>query len=188
MLKRVILFMNIEVDEVNTIRNNMNNMLNDEFVQYCTDDGVVFNTILSNVKKKYPSMYEAVKSKSFEHVVSSIQTHEELVNFCEDVFDKVNDMVYYRFEQNEYASYELHDLVILPTVLSNDEFKGDCIKIGWVTPMDVSHLVDHENMTSHTAERFQLAYADYLRKNKDRFDKFFDGDSIETVMEYIRST
>ena len=188
MLKRVILFMNIEVDEVNTIRNNMNNMLNDEFVQYCTDDGVTFNAMLSNVKKKYPSLYEEMKEKSFENVLSSITSHEALVQLCEDVFDKVNDMVYYRFEQNEYASYELKGAVVLPTVLSNDEFKGDCVKIGWVTPIDVSHLVEHENMTSHTAERFQLAYADYLRKHKDKFDKFFDGDSIETVMEYIRST
>lgn len=187
MLKRVILFMSVEVDEVNDIRNNINNPVNDEFIQYCTDDGVIFNAMLANIKKKYSSFYNDMKNKSFDAILSSVKTHEDLVKLCEDVFDKVNDMVYYRFEQDEYSCYELSGVVVLPTVLSNDEFKGECTKIGWVTPINTSHLIEHEHISEHNAQRFQLAYLDYLRKNKDRFDKFFDGDSIETVMEYIKS-
>lgn len=186
MLTKIVLVMNIEVDEIYTLRNTLNSRLNDEFVQYCTEDSIVFNKMIANLKSKYPkALVDLFIAHNYNDVIGQLSS-EELITFFEIAFDKTNDLVYYRFEANSYSQYELSGKVVLPTAYDGLRPK-DALYIGWVTPHNIGHLVEHEGLTEENAAKVQIAMSTILRKHKDEFDMFFDGSSVEEVMEYIRN-
>ncbi len=186
MLTKIVLVMNIEVDEIYTLRNTLNSRLNDDFVQYCTEDSIVFNRMIANLKSKYSKpLVDLFASHNYNDVITQFND-EELITFFEVAFDKTNDLVYYRFEANTYSQYELSGTIVLPTAYDGLRPKN-AKYIGWVTPHNIKHLVEHEGLTEENASRVQNALSYILRKHKDEFDIFFDGSSVEEVMEYIRN-
>jgi len=186
MLTKVVLAMNIEVDEIYTLRNSINNRVNDDFVQYCTEDSIVFNKMIANLKTRYPKpLVDSFVARDYDNVISQL-TNEDLITFFEIAFDKTNDLVYYRFEANTYSQYELSGKIVLPTAY--DGLRPNGAKyIGWVTPFSIEHLVQHEGLSEVNATRVQCAMSTILRDHKDEFDVFFDGSPVEEVMEYIRA-
>jgi hypothetical protein len=186
MLTKIVLVMNIEVEDIYRIRNAINNPMTDEFVQYCAEDSIVFNKMIANLRNTYPKpLVDDFVSHNYNAVLDQLND-DELVKFFEVAFDKTNDLVYYRFEASTYSMYELSGKIVLPTAYDGLRPK-DAVYIGWVTPHDIEHLIEHEGLTEHNANRVQNALSIILRKNKDDFDMFFDESPLEEVLEYIRN-
>lgn len=185
MLTKIVLAMNPEIDDY-TIRNTINNRVNDAFVQYCAEDNIVFSRMVSNIKQAYPSnIANWFVNRQFNNVVEFF-SDDELIKFFETAFYKANDLIYYRFEADTYGVYNLSGKVVMPIGFDGTR-PQNAIFIGWVSEQSADHLMDHEGLTEANAKRVQLALDTILRKNKGMFDVFFDGNSTEEVMEYIRS-
>ena len=177
--------MNPEVDD-HTIRNTVNSWVNDNFVQYCAEDFIVFNRMITNIKKVYPaSVVNRFVERDFNTLIENF-SDEALIEFFEIAFKGVNDLIYYRFEANTYSQHDLTGKIVLPIGYDGTR-PNDVIYIGWVSDQPVDHLMEHEGLTEHNAIRMQKALNTILRKNKDVFDVFFDGNSTEEILEYIQS-
>lgn len=179
--------MNAEVDEVNQIRNRVNNQFNDKFIQYCTTDSLVHERINKNfIQNGYSKeIIKAFENNDYNLCVQLIQ--EPLDIFLEKIFSDVNTITFLKFESPTFIDKDISDTVVLPVVYSGEKPDFDCVYIGWITPHSPQHLIDHEKFDEEVANKFQYAYAEMLRKHKEEFDVFFDGNSIEEVTEYIRS-
>lgn len=185
MLTKIVLAMNPEIDD-HTIRNTINNRVNDSFVQYCAEDSIVFNRMVSNIKHSYPSnITDWFINRQFNSLVE-LFSDDELIKFFETAFYKANDLIYYRFEADTYGIYNLSGKVVMPIGFDGSR-PQNAVFIGWVSEQNTDHLMEHEGLTEENAKRVQRALDTILRKNKDMFDTFFDGNSVEEVMEYIRS-
>lgn len=186
-MPKVVLVMNAEVDEVNQIRNKINNRFTDKFIQYCTTDSLVHEKINKNlIENKYSKeIIKAFQNKDYNLCVQLIL--EPLEIFLEKIFSGVNSITYLKFEANTFTDKDIIDTVVLPVVYSGEKPDFDCVYVGWITPHSPQHLVEHEKFDEETANNFQRAYANMLRGHKEEFDMFFDGNSTEEVMEYIRS-
>lgn len=190
MLKRVVLAMNIETyDANNKIRNTCNNWHVDNFVQFCMEDAYFLDIVTKNlIKHKYPKdVIDAFKAGNYKYVFESITDEASYIRFFEEAFDDMNRFIYLKYEADTYLDIDLADHVVLPIAYSGNRPHVDHIYIGWVTPLSVEHLIEHEKLTSEAAHLFQKSYSNLLRKHKDEFDVFFDGNSVEEVIGYIKS-
>jgi hypothetical protein len=187
-LNKIVLAMNIEVDEVYDIRNQTNDKLSNAFVEYCIEDSYVRERALKNlIANKFDSkVIEAFKVLDLQTVFGSIQ-EDKLVDFFEKICYKLNDMIYIKFESDTFKEFDLNGKVVLPVVYSGNRPFTPHKYIGWVTPHNIDHLLEHEKITADVATKVQLSYAELLRKHKDEFDIFFDGSTIEEVLEYINN-
>ena len=187
-MTKIVLAMNIEVDEVYEIRNRTNRGVSNAFVEYCIEDSYVRERALKNLiaNKFDPKIIEAFKVLDLQTVFSSIP-NDQLVDFFEKICYKLNDMIYTKFESNTFKEFDLQGKIVLPVVYSGNRPFTPHKYIGWVTPHNIDHLLEHEKITEDVATRVQLSYAELLRKHKDEFDAFFDGSSIEEVLEYINN-
>lgn len=188
MLNKIVLAMNIEVDEVYEIRNQTNRGVNAEFIEFCIEDSYVRERALKNLitNKMSPDIIAAFKKLDLQTVFSSVPD-EQLVDFFEKMCYKLNDMIYTKFEANTYKHHDLSGTIVLPVVYSGNRPFTDHKYIGWITPYSIDHLLEHEKITEDVASKVQLRYAEMMRKHKDEFDVFFDGSSIEEVLEYINN-
>lgn len=184
MLKKIVLVMNFEVDEIYEIRNMINSRLAEEFVTYCIEDSFVREKVLANiVSNGYDkTLINAFKAMDLETVFNAV-SHSDM----EKIFYKVNDIIFLKFEGNTYHEHDLDGVVVLPVIYSGSRPFTDHTYIGWVTPYDISHLIEHEKISKSAAEKAQNEYVTMLRNHCDEFDVFFDGNSIGDIVEYIRS-
>jgi hypothetical protein len=188
MPNKIVLAMNIEVNEVYNIRNQTNGRLSNAFVEYCIEDSYVRERALKNLvaNKIDRKVVEAFKVLDLQTVFSSVPD-DELVDFFEKMCYKINDMIYTKFESDTFKHYDLRGTIVLPVVYSGNRPFTQHKYIGWVTPHSIDHLLEHEKITEEVATKVQLSYAELLRKHKDEFDVFFDGSPIEEVLEYINN-
>lgn len=188
MLNKVVLAMNMEVNEVYDIRNRTNRGVSNAFVEYCIEDSYVRERALKNLiaNKVEPKIIEAFKALDLQTVFSSIPD-DEMVDFFEKMCYKLNDMIYTKFESDTFKEYDLRGTVVLPVVYCGNRPFTQHKYIGWVTPHSIEHLLEHEQITEEVATKVQLSYANLLRKHKNEFDAFFDGSPIEEVLEYINN-
>ena len=189
MLKKVVIAMNVEVNEVNDIRNKMNNYAVDDFVQFCMEDALFHDIVKKNMQSHgYPKqIVTAFETKDYKTVFEWFDSHDSLIEYFEKCFYDMNRIIYLKYEATTYKDIDLEGFAILPVAYSATRPYTPHTYIGWVTPFDTTHLIEHENVNDDKARLFQEAYSDLLRKHKDEFDVFFDGAAIEEVMEYIRS-
>ena len=190
MLKRVVLAMNIEVDDVNNkIRNNINNWHADNFIQFCMEDAYFLDIITKNlIQHNYPKdIIEAFKSGDYKSVFESFKDQTSYMKFFEEAFYDMNRFIFLKYESDTFMNQELQGYVVLPIAYSGNRPHGPHTYIGWVTPRSINHLVTHENLTEDAAHLFQESYSNFLRQRKGEFDAFFDGSTAEEVMEYIRT-
>ena len=190
MLKRIVLAMNIEVDDVNNkIRNGVNKWHEDNFIQFCMEDAYFLDIITKNlINYEYPKdVVDAFKRGNYKYVFESFKDQESYMKFFEEAFHDMNRFIFLKYEADTYLDRELTGHLVLPIAYSGNRPHVQHTYIGWVTPRSISHLTNHENLTEEAAHLFQEAYSNFLRKHKDEFDVFFDGATAEEVMEYIRS-
>ena len=181
--------MNVEVDEVNDIRNKMNNWAVDDFIQFCMEDALFHDIVAKNMQKYGYSKHvvDSFVNKDYKTVFESFDTREDLIEYFEKCFHDMNRIIYLKYEADTYKDLDLDGYAILPVAYSGTRPFTPHTYIGWVTRLDPTHLIEHENVVEHKALLFQEAYSDLLRKHKDEFDVFFDGATIDEVMEYIRT-
>jgi hypothetical protein len=186
MLNKVVLAMNIEVDEIYQIRNRTSNKIGKHFVEFCIEDSYVRERALKNLiaNKIDPEIIGAFKKLDLQTVFSAVPA-EQMVDFFEKMCYKINDMIYTKFESDTYREFDLSGTIVLPVVYSGNRPFTDHKYIGWVTPFSTEHLLEHEKITEDVATKVQLRYSEMLRKHKDEFDVFFDGSSIDEVLEYL---
>jgi hypothetical protein len=190
MLKRVVLAMNIEVDDVNNkIRNGVNNWHVDNFIQFCMEDAYFLDIITKNlIKHNYPKdVVEAFKSGDYKYVFESFKDESSYLKFFDEAFHDMNRFIFLKYEADTYLDRPLEGYVILPIAYSGNRPPVPHTYIGWVTPHNINHLLNHEHLTEEAAHLFQDSYSTFLRQRKDEFDVFFDGSSAEEVIEYIRT-
>lgn len=187
-MRKIVLVMNIEVDEVYEIRNRTNRGVSNAFVEYCIEDSYVRERALKNLiaNNADPKIIEAFKVLDLQTVFSLVPD-DKLVDFFEKICYKLNDMIYTKFESDTFKHYDLRGTIVLPVVYSGNRPFTEHKYIGWVTPYSIDHLLEHEKITEDVATKVQLSYAELLRKHKDEFDVFFDGSPIEEVLEYINN-
>ncbi len=190
MPNRVVLAMNIEIDDVNNkIRNNINNWHADNFIQFCMEDAYFIDIITKNlIKHDYPkSTIDAFKAGDYKSVFESFTDQESYMKFFEEALNDMNRFIFLKYESDTYLDRELTGHVVLPIAYSGNRPHIEHTYIGWVTPKSITHLTTHENLTEEAAHLFQDSYSNFLRSKKDEFDVFFDGSTAEEVLEYIRS-
>jgi len=190
MLKRIVLAMNIEIDDVNNkIRNSVNPWYVDNFIQYCMEDAYFLDIITKNlIHHKYSKdIVDAFKSGNYKYVFESFKDQESYIKFFEEAFHDMNRFIFLKYEATTYLDKELNGLVVLPIAYSGNRPQVPHTYIGWVTPHSIDHLVTHENLSEEAANLFQESYSNFLRSHKDKFDVFFDGNSAEEIIEYMRS-
>lgn len=187
-MRKIVLVMNIEVDEVYEIRNRTNRGVSNAFVEYCIEDSYIRERALKNLIANHtdPKIIEAFKALDLQTVFSLVPD-DKLVDFFEKICYKLNDMIYTKFESDTFKHYDLRGTIVLPVVYSGNRPFTEHKYIGWVTPYSIDHLLEHEKITEDVATKVQLSYAELLRKHKDEFDVFFDGSPIEEVLEYINN-
>lgn len=79
-------------------------------------------------------------------------------------------------------------IVLVYPVVSYKPQKVDHF-IGWaVDPQDygVEHMGEHERIGEEAATQVSNAHNEWMRENQQQYDKFFDGASIDEVIQYIR--
>lgn len=190
MLKRVVLAMNIEVDDVNNeIRNKINGWHVDNFIQFCMEDAYFIDIITKNlITNNYPKdIIEAFKSADYKRVFESFKDQDSYKKFFKEAFYDMNRFIFLKYESDTFIDKNLEGYVTLPIAYSGNRPSVPHTYIGWVTPRSIKHLVTHENLTEEAAHLFQESYSNFLRDHKDEFDVFFDGSTAEEVLEYIRS-
>jgi len=190
MLKKVVLAMNIEVDDVNnTIRNNINSWHVDNFIQFCMEDAYFLDIVTKNlIRHKYPNAtIEAFKAGDYKTVFESFKDQDSYIKFFEEAFYDMNKFIFLKYEADTYQAQPLQGYAVLPIAYSGNRPHVPHTYIGWVTPRSIKHLVTHENLNEEAAHLFQESYSNFLRNHKDKFDVFFDGSSAEEVLEYIRT-
>jgi hypothetical protein len=190
MLKKVVLAMNIEIDDVNNaIRNKVNNWHADNFIQFCMEDAYFLDIVAKNlIQHEYPQdVIDAFKRGDYKYVFESLQDQDTYIKFFEEAFHDMNKFIFLKYESDVYIGRELEGHVVLPIAYSGNRPHVPHVYIGWVTPRSIHHLVTHENLSEESAHLFQESYSNFLRKHKDKFDVFFDGNSSEEVIAYIRS-
>jgi len=190
MLKRVVLAMNIEVDDVNNkIRNGLNNWHVDNFIQFCMEDAYFLDIITKNlISHDYSKdVVEAFKSGDYKYVFESFKDEQSYKMFFQEALHDMNRFIFLKYEADSYLDRSLEGYVVLPIAYSGNRPVVPHTYIGWVTPHSINHLLNHEHLTEEAAHLFQDSYSSFLRERKDEFDVFFDGSSAEEVMEYIRS-
>jgi hypothetical protein len=190
MLKRVVLAMNIEVDDVNNkIRNNINNWHTDNFIQFCMEDAYFLDIITKNlIQHNYTKdIIDAFKSGDYKSVFESFKDQTSYMKFFEEAFYDMNRFIFLKYESETFMNQGLQGYVVLPIAYSGNRPHVPHTYIGWVTPRSINHLVTHENLTEDAAHLFQESYSNFLRQRNGEFDAFFDGSTAEEVMEYIRT-
>lgn len=189
MLKRVVLAMNIEVDDANnTIRNGLNNWHVDNFIQFCMEDAYFIEIITKNlIQNNYSKdVVDAFKSGDYKYVFESFKDEASYLKFFDEALHDMNRFIFLKYEGDTYLDRELEGLCVLPIAYSGNRPQVPHTYIGWVTPHNINHLLTHEHLDEEAAHLFQRSYSTFLRQRKDEFDMFFDGSSAEEVMEYIR--
>ena len=186
MLRKIVLVMNMEVDEVYHIRNLTNRGVNNEFIHFCIEDSYVRERALKNLihNNVDPKIIEAFKKIDLQTVFDSVK-EEELSEFIEMMCKGINDIIYTKFEATTFKDHDLDGTVVLPVVYSGNRPFVEHTYVGWITPFDITHMLEHEKISEDVANKVQKNYGVMLRKHKDEFDVFFDGSSIQEVLEYL---
>lgn len=190
MLKKIVLAMNIEVDDINnTIRNRMNNRLVDSFIEFCMEDAYFLDIIVKNlIRYQYSEdVVNAFRSGDYKYVLESIKDEETYLKFFREALEDMNRFIFLKYEANSYLGHDLTGYAVLPIAYSGNRPQTEHVYIGWVTPHSTTHLLKHERLDLDNANLFQKSYSNFLRQHKDEFDVFFDGNSAEEVIEYMRS-
>lgn len=182
MTKRIIVAMSLEAPESYDFEYTVNSTEALNFIHDYFNRVDVKDFILENIRTKglvgkdfedafiardYSKCVELVDKKTFNKVL-------------EHMFDGIYNGFYKELERFE------GDIVMVQGY-SGKAPEWATHVIGWNAPFDPSHIVEHEEVNEEDAKIIYDAYAKLLRSKKKEFDKFFDGNSMQDVVDYIKS-
>lgn len=188
--KKIIIYPTIEVDEYSEITRRFNSDPVKNCVFICMESmPSIKDSIISNIigNKDYSPIFKTNMSRwnlndAMEEFLSMKNPEKVLNDVFNGTYDKLLKTITYNLENTSGQ----HDLLFaMPFSYPKPT---DYFTIGWIVPeSDGEHLNDHEKVSEHVAHRFIEKYNDYLRSNSMFFDKFFDGNSMEEVLDFIKN-
>lgn len=188
--KKILIYPTIEVEEYSEITDKFNSNPVKNCIFICMESMPdIKETIVSNVlaSKNYSQDFKSSILKwDLNKAIDEFLLMEDPEKVLNEVFSGTYDKLLKQIAVNLEKTNGVHDILFsLPFYYPKPV---DFYTIGWVVPKaSGDHLSEHERVEFDIAEKFIEHYNNYLRSNELFFDKFFDGNSIEEVLDFIKN-
>ena len=174
--------MSLESPESYYLEHAVNTIKAKEFISSQIDKVSFKDVILQNIRDKGLVNKDFEDSFIKDDLSSCINSTDkyDLLKLFEHMLEGAYDDLYKELESIDY------DFVVVQNYASP---KPEWVthSVLWITPYNPSHMIEHEGLDEATARILYDTYSDVLRSKKDEFDKFFDREPLNVVIDYIRN-
>lgn len=181
MTKRIIAIMSLEAPETHDFEYAVNTIAANEFINSYFDRVDVKDFILENIRA-------SKLSKEFEDAFVARDYSQCVALSDKKTFNKVLETMFAGIYKDFYELLKEYpsDIVFVQSYAGATPDWATHV-VGWITPFDPSHIIEHEGVDEEDAKIIHDSYAKLLRSKKKNFNKLFDGSPMQDVVDYIKT-